>query len=50
MKQDFKMNENAARFYASEIAMALHYLHDTMQVIRVYQQLLPIIPKYFLPI
>jgi len=27
------MNENVARFYASEIAMALHYLHDTMQVV-----------------
>lgn len=33
MKHAYKMPEEHAKFYAGEIALALHYLHDTMHIV-----------------
>lgn len=38
LKKKVKFSEAEAKFYFCEIASALHYLHDTMQLVYRYDQ------------
>ena len=36
MKQIGKMSESESKFYISELALAIHYLHDDMKIVYRY--------------